>query len=387
MASPDTSATTAERLTRASGQLATAAVDRMDRQLPWFATMDAQERAWVGTIAQDGIAAFVKWYAHPDETAHISANVFGSAPKDLARAITLRQTVELVRTTIDAVEAQVSDLAAPGDETELREAVLRYGREIAFASAQVYAQAAEARGAWDARLEALVVDAILRGEVDAEVRSRAAALAWHNRGDVAVIVGLARSADPETIVEDIRRSARSLRLEVLAGVHGDQVIAVLGGVHEPLAAAQSLVDQFAPGPVVVGPLVPDLFSATASASEALSGFNAVSAWPQAPRPVASDDLLPERALAGDAVAKQLLIEEVALPLTGHVLETVWAFLETGSIEGAARQLFIHTNTVRYRLRKATELSGVVVTSPRGTHTLRIALSLATLTDNSAKETS
>ena len=86
-------------------------------------------------------------------------------------------------------------------------------------------------------------------------------------------------------------------------------------------------------------------------------------------------------------AKQLLIEEVALPLTGHVLETVWAFLETGSIEGAARQLFIHTNTVRYRLRKATELSGVVVTSPRGTHTLRIALSLATLTDNSAKETS
>jgi len=267
----------------------------------------------------------------------------------------------------------------------LREAVLRYGREIAFASAQVYAQAAEARGAWDARLEALVVDAILRGEVDAEVRSRAAALAWHNRGDVAVIVGLARSADPESIVEDIRRSARTLRLEVLAGVHGDQVIAVLGGVHEPLAAAQSLVDQFAPGPVVVGPLVPDLFSATASASEALAGFNAVSAWPQAPRPVASDDLLPERALAGDAVAKQLLIEEVALPLTGHVLETVWAFLETGSIEGAARQLFIHTNTVRYRLRKATELSGVVVTSPRGAHTLRIALSLSTLNDTISKE--
>jgi len=350
----------------------------MDRTLPWFSNMDAQERAWVGTIAQDGIAAFVKWYAQDDDNPHISANVFGSAPKDLARAITLRQTVELVRTTIDAVEDQVSALAAPGDEVELREAVLRYGREIAFASAQVYAQAAEARGAWDARLEALVVDAILRGEVDAEVRSRAAALAWHNRGDVVVVVGLARGVDAESMVEVIRTTARSLRLEVLAGVHGDQLIAVLGGIVDPLKATTSLADQFAPGPIVVGPLVPDLFSATASASEALAGFAAVKAWPDAPRPVSADDLLPERALAGDEQAKRLLVDDIAKTLSGQILETVWAYLETGSIEGAARELFIHTNTVRYRLRKASDQAGIIVTTPRGAHTVRIALSLAAL---------
>ena len=48
----------------------------------------------------------------------------------------------------------------------LREALLVYAREIAFATAQVYAQAAEARGAWDARLESLVVNAVLSGEAD-----------------------------------------------------------------------------------------------------------------------------------------------------------------------------------------------------------------------------
>ena len=78
--------------------------------------------------------------------------------------------------------------------SSLREAVLRYSREIAFAAAQVYAQAAEARGAWDARLEALVVDALLRGEVDEAVRSRASALGWGQRGQVAVVVGLATDA-------------------------------------------------------------------------------------------------------------------------------------------------------------------------------------------------
>ena len=49
-------------------------------------------------------------------------------------------------------------------------AVLRYAREVAFATAEVYARAAEVRGAWDARLEALVVDSVLRAETDEAVR-------------------------------------------------------------------------------------------------------------------------------------------------------------------------------------------------------------------------
>ncbi len=59
----------------------------------------------------------------------------------------------------------------PGGERDLREAVLRYSREVAFSAAEVYARAAEVRGAWDARLEALVVDALVRGR-----RRRLAAL-------------------------------------------------------------------------------------------------------------------------------------------------------------------------------------------------------------------
>ena len=67
----------------------------------------------------------------------------------------------MVRTTIEVMESAIDEVAAPGDESVLREALLVYAREIAFATAQVYAQAAEARGAWDARLESLVVNAVL----------------------------------------------------------------------------------------------------------------------------------------------------------------------------------------------------------------------------------
>ncbi len=73
----------------------------------------------------------------------------------------------------------------------MREAILRYSREIAFSAAEVYARAAETRGAWDARLEALVVDALVRGEVDDDLPSRAAALGW-KPGPTLVMVGRTR---------------------------------------------------------------------------------------------------------------------------------------------------------------------------------------------------
>lgn len=342
---------------------------------PWFRSLDAQERSWVGVIAQDGINAFIDWYGHHDTSPHPGIDVFGNAPRELVRAITLRQTVELVRATIDVVEEQIDDLAAAGEETELREAVLRYGREIAFASAQVYAQAAEARGAWDARLEALVVDALLRGEVDEAVRSRAAALGWHAAGDVVVVVGGAPAGDPESVIEAIQRAARLARLDVLAGVQGDRLVAILGRVRDVDKAAAAIVDQFAAGPVVIGPRVPDLLQATMSAGGAIAGLRSVTGWPAAPRPVLAADLLPERALLGDLLARQVLVEEVAGPLVGALRDTVESFLENGSIEGAARSLFVHANTVRYRLRRATELTGQVLTTPRGAYTVRMALAL------------
>ena len=91
--------------------------------------------------------------------------------------------------------------------------VLRYSREVAFSAAEVYAQAAEARGAWDARLEALVVDAIIRGDADDSLRSRAAALGWGQHDRVVVAVGSAPDAEPQDVVDDLHRSARLLRID------------------------------------------------------------------------------------------------------------------------------------------------------------------------------
>jgi DNA-binding PucR family transcriptional regulator len=374
-------AATVRRLERATGSLAGAAIARMHATLPWYGAMPAENRSWVGLVAQAGVAAFTEWFRHPDAAPSITADVFGTAPRELTRAVTLQQTLQLVRTTIAVVEEQVDELAAPGQEAELREAVLRYSREIAFAAAAVYAEAAESRGAWDARLEALVVDALLRGEADEALRSRASALGWGAAQSVVVVAGTT-PADAEEALDALQRAALAAGLDVLTAVHGDRLVAILGGSADSAPDVRPLLGRFGPGPVVVGPVVGDLLDAAYSAREALAGLAAAVAWPGAPRPVLAQDLLPERALHGDPAARRRLVEEVysRLEEAGPVLlETLATYLEQGgSLEATARLLFVHPNTVRYRLRRVGEVTGYVATSPRDAFALRVTLALGRL---------
>ena len=380
-------AATVRRVERATGALATAASARMEAELPWYAAMSAEDRSWVNLVAQAGIAAFVQWFKDPHGSRAITADVFGTAPRELVRAVSLQQTVDLVRTTIRVVEERVDELAAtPEDEVWLRESMLLYSREIAFAAAEVYARAAEARGAWDARLESLVLDALLRDDVDDAVVSRGAALGWGQVSGICVVTGNAPGGDPETVAEAVKRSASHHHLDAITGVQSQRLVVVLGNAVDAERAARAVVPHFAPGPVVVGPLVPRLVDAPRSSRESLAGFRAAAAWPDAPRPVAAADLLPERALDGDADAIGHLVDDVYLRLVAEdltLVDTLAAYLErTGSLEGAARELFVHPNTVRYRLRRIADITGLTATLPRDAWSLRLALTLGRLAEDS-----
>jgi DNA-binding PucR family transcriptional regulator len=87
-------------------------------------------------------------------------------------------------------------------------------------------------------------------------------------------------------------------------------------------------------------------------------------------------------LAGDDSARQQLVEDVYRPLLAGgqtLVETLAAYLEqTASLEATARLLFVHPNTVRYRLRRVAEVTGYTPTEPRHAFVLRVALAIGRL---------
>ena len=384
-----------------SGELATATIKRLDATLPWYGDMPPGRRSAVGLVAQAGIKSFIQWYEDPSTTTWIASDVFGSAPRELLRSVTLQQTLQLIRVVVEVVEDRVK-----GADASLREAILLYSREIAFASADVYARAAEARGLWDARLEALVVDSILSGEYDDELPSRIAALGWHGHGEVSVLVG----TTPRVLdVDQLRRTARHLQADVLIGVQGNRLVLVIGRsipapgsatpaseaveTDEPAAEptlsfmdiARALEPGFGPGHLVLGHEVPSLVDASRSAKAALAGFAVARAWRNAPRPTLADDLLPERALAGDPLARSTLVNRVYRPLqdqSPELMATLWCYLDNGrSLEATARELYVHPNTVRYRLKRVSQVIGWDATGAREALILQSALILGTMHDH------
>src|SRR6202041_2776389 len=84
---------TIARLERAMSALGTAAMASMDKRLPWFRGMSAENRSWLGLVAQAGVAAFLDWIKHPERNRPAVTEVFGTAPRELARAVSLQHAV------------------------------------------------------------------------------------------------------------------------------------------------------------------------------------------------------------------------------------------------------------------------------------------------------
>ena len=119
---------------------------------------------------------------------------------------------------------------------------------------------------------------------------------------------------------------------MLAGVHGGRLVVVLGGIGDPLEAAQTVLEEFddaAAGGGRLGPADRRRRRGHRDGAERAAGSGRLAG---APRPVSAEDLLPERTIAGDLDARHELLETVYQPLVeaGDVLlDTVVSYLDSG----------------------------------------------------------
>jgi DNA-binding PucR family transcriptional regulator len=373
------------RLKQYSGRFSTQAVTVMQDRLPFFAELEASQRASLALVVQTAVASFVEWMTDPRSNVNYTARAFELMPQDLTRRMPLRHSVDMLRVTMEYFEEVAPVLTRDEEQlTALTVGIMKYSRDLAFSAATAYADAAEARGSWDSRMEASVVDAVVRGDTGPELLSRAAALNWDTTAPATVVVGTPPPGREDRASQDVRDIAARHGRAALIDVHGTYLVAIVSGqLTQTDKVFADLLGAFSDGPVVIGPTAPMLTAAYHSASEAISGMNAVAGWRGAPRPVLARELLPERALMGDASAIAALHTDVMRPLAdaGPTLtETLDAYLDCGgAIEACARKLFVHPNTVRYRLRRIGDFTGRDPTLPRDAYVLRVAATVGHLT--------
>ena len=62
----------------------------METDHEWYRSLSAENRSWVGLVAQAGITSFLDWFGPVTRRQPaVTADVFGTAPRELTRSISL----------------------------------------------------------------------------------------------------------------------------------------------------------------------------------------------------------------------------------------------------------------------------------------------------------
>ena len=212
--------------------------------------------------------------------------------------------------------------------------------------------------------------------------SRASALGWAGRGDVAVVLGAVPGRPHARPTSSTRyagppgppawtRSARS---------RATGWSSCSAGSTDPRAAAEAVADLFGDGP---GRGRPGRRRPRARPTSPPAPRCRRTGPPRAgrrrPGRCAAATCCPSGpwpATATPAASWSRRSTCRWLQARGTLIETLAAYFQHGSsIEATARALFVHPNTVRYRLRQVAELTGFSPTDARDAFTLEIALVL------------
>lgn len=360
---------------------ATLIVSKLEESEPWFKAADPNHRAWLTLITQRGINAFADWLNDIPNQFSTASFFENEAPRDLALSINFEQIVSVTQKIFSYVESELINLLDENEKLVVQVQLLRFSRDVAFATALAYARAAEARSAWDARLEAKIIDALVDQEDFSDIQVNAAGLGWTEAKDIFAIVGKKPKKDSALAVAEIHRAARNQNLLTIAGVRGEMLIALISNSKNPESTARYFSPRFGEGTLVYGRVVDSFERVSLSTREAIAGYFAKAAVSDQVRLISAAELLPERAINSDPLAQNHLvgIYQQIKNVDADWLQTLEVFFSVGgSLEATARKLHIHVNTVRYRFKGLQQEVGLSPTTPRDGYCLQVAVSLGRL---------
>jgi hypothetical protein len=236
-------------------------------------------------------------------------------------------------------------------------------------------------------LENITFESLAHGLSDERVTSLLNVLGWPEEFSCFAVGGTAASTF-ERARSVIRHKAHDLGSEYcLVGRDNGLTIGliVVQGASTPEVTCTAVMPAFDHDkPVCLGPTRRNVEGAMLTLEATTSAFRVLPAIHPLSRPARAADMLPERALIGDADAIDELYHSVYASLKSDndndpTLQTITSFLDSGgSLDIAAKMLNVHPNTVRYRIKRAADATGWDANDPRDAYVLRTAIIIGTI---------
>jgi hypothetical protein len=255
----------------------------------------------------------------------------------------LRDTVDAVARRGEVTTEQIVDIA---------EATTAFIDELVAASTEGFAvKVRELAGERDRHTHRLAEVLLGGGASEPVVNSAAAAVGWTNLGRLLPVV---------MPVEEAREARFRFRSDGLVVERGDHVLVLVQeGPRTERAELSSRVHarDAVVGPTTEWPDLPEAVRLTELTSRLLRVDSA--------EPAFVDDYLPQLALKGEPTALSVLARRRLAPFSGvpenqreQLLDTVQSWLcHWGARTVVADELFIHPQTVSYRMRRVRQLVG------------------------------
>ncbi len=352
------------------------------REVAEYAAMDPEDFAHVLETSRDFVARFVDALATGDaDPVPNRTQLVAAGRRRQEAAISLDAAMHAFRIASRVAWTSIADVTTAVDPLQVGAVAGRWIEYVdraatAFAEGHTQASTEQVRRV-DARREALVAD-LLAADSAAEARAVAARHALR-LPDLLTPV-LVAGGDGVTLLGRLQSILPSASL---VGHRGDHFVALVPG--EMDAETRRGLEHIARGSlvVVVPPRAPGaaLLSAVASAESVLAAALATGSLVGLR---SADDLVLERAVLEHHDLESHLRREVLGPLVaadpdGIFRDALRAWNACGSVRQVAAELFVHTNTVTYRLRRVQDITGLDPRVPTDATRLVLALALADAT--------
>ncbi|MFT4148095.1 MAG: helix-turn-helix domain-containing protein [Micrococcaceae bacterium] len=362
-------------------ELSRLTIKDLEQQAAWFKMLTTEQQNIARTTVHLGIKSFDSWLKNDISIKESLVRTFGTRPLNILHSLNLEYLLQICQSACKVVSSK-SQILCPYNTQGFKNLVAAFCSKAMFCASEAFIESSQAH---QKTLETNLVETIIAQRGTEAIFNKLKSFSWKEKAPCTAVIGKLSMTNTATVAEKkIQDYLSAHGVKNLTAFHRDTLVILLSNFKEIRSLLSPLQEYFENGTIVFGPIESSFKRLEYATHCAFAGYLCSQAWLKADSLIDAQDLIPERIILGDKKARDYAIQKWYKPLKDvdpKLLLTTETYLECAfSLEGTAREIGIHSNTVRYRLDRVAEVVNLDFSNIRDIYTLKIALTTGKLAE-------